>query len=207
MKSRQHITQICLIMCIRPLPQGTRLCRYNRFCEQTELPSCFYQRGWRPWKGTPLTNCLWIWHCPPLWVNQTLPFTCCHCLEQLQRQHLQPSHQIPRKDQEALADSNLWKERVGRKAAQAKAVVQVFQQVSSTKPWKLLRNSDFVGHTISQTGVAKQRQEKAAPKESICAQQSRGVSNPIRFKTIVEAAKVSPKAGPLKDNRSAKFLH
>ena len=94
---------------------------------------------------------------------------------------------------------------MGRKAAQAKPVVQVFQQVSSTKPWKLLRNSDFVGRTISQTGVAKQRQEKAASKESICAQ-SRGVSNPVRFKTIVEAAKVSPKAGPLKDNRSAKFL-
>ena len=92
---------------------------------------------------------------------------------------------------------------MGRKAAQAKAVAQVFQQVSSTKTWKLFRNSDFVGHTISQTGVAKQRQEKAAPRESICAQ-SRGVSNPIRFKTI---AKVSPKAGPLKDSRSAKFLH
>ena len=79
-------------------------------------------------------------------------------------------------------------------------MVQVFQQISSTKPWKLFRNSDFVGHTISQTGVAKQSQEKAAPRESICAQ-SRGVPNPIRFKTIVEAAKVSA----LKDNRSAIF--
>ena len=52
--------------------------------------------------------------------------------------------------------------------AQAKAVVQAFQQVSSTKPWKLLRSSAFVGHTICLTVVAKPKQEKAAPRASVC---------------------------------------
>ena len=68
------------------------------------------------------------------------------------------------------------------------------------------RNSVCVGHTTCPMGVAKPKQEKAVPRAFICVQ-SRGVSNPTRFKTIVEATKVSAQAGLYKGSRSAKFLH
>ena len=68
------------------------------------------------------------------------------------------------------------------------------------------RNSAFVGHITCPMDAAKPKHEKAAPRAFICAQ-NRGVSNPTRFKTILEARKVSPKTGRYKDSRSAKFLH
>ena len=69
-----------------------------------------------------------------------------------------------------------------------------------------LRSNASIGHTICQMVVAKPKQEKGAPRAIIYAQ-SRGVSNPTRFKTIVEAIKVSPMAGLFQDSISAKFLH
>ena len=64
------------------------------------------------------------------------------------------------------------------------------------------RSSDLQGCALE----VKKSVPQAAPRAFICAQR-RGVSNPTRFKTIVEASKVSPKAGLYKDSRSAKFLH
>ena len=54
--------------------------------------------------------------------------------------------------------------------------------------------------------VAKPKQEKVAPR-AFTYVPSRGVSNPTRFKTIVEAIQVSPMAGLYQDSRTAKFLH
>ena len=68
------------------------------------------------------------------------------------------------------------------------------------------KNSAFARRLTCPMVAPRPKQEKAAPRAFICAQ-SQCVSNPIRFKTIDEARKVSPKAGHYKDSRSAKFLH
>ena len=134
-----------------------------------------------------------------------LSFTC-HCPEGLRNHHQRPKPQIQRRGQEALASRNQSKAKEGQKVVQEKAVAQTSQQASSTKPWRRLRSNAFVGHTICQMVVAKLKQEKVAPR-AFTYVPSRGVSNPTRFKTIVEAIQVSPMAGLYQDSRSAKFLH
>ena len=112
----------------------------------------------------------------------------------------------PKKRSRSPRKRNQSKAKEGQKVVQEKAVAQTSQQASSTKPWRRLRSNAFVGHTICQMVVAKLKQGKVAPR-AFTYVPSRGVSNPTRFKTIVEAIQVSPMAGLYQDSRSAKFLH
>ena len=134
------------------------------------------------------------------------PFTCCRCVVGRQKRHQQPRPQIQRRGHEVPANSNQSKAKEDQKVVQVRIAAQTFQQVSSTEPWRLHRSNAYVGRTTCQMVVAKPKQEKAAPRAFIYAQ-NLGALNPTLFRTIVEAIRVSPMAGLFQDNRSAKFLH
>ena len=199
MMSWQHITQTYLTICIHRLPLGTRL-QSNRFCEQTELPVCFYSERLTSLKRNATNQLPMDLALPAILSQPTLVTAARSDPKSLSDdQGIKPQETIKKPSQAGYGKRKRWTKRSQRQES--------WSEHSSRSDQQSNRNSPKTASlfTTYPTVVTKPRQEKAAPRAFICAQ-SRGVSNPPRFKTIVEASQASPKAGLYKDSRSAKFL-
>ena len=116
-----------------------------------------------------------------------------------------PKPPIQRKGHGPLADSSHPKAKVGPKENQAKAVDLTSHRASSTRHWRRHRSNVCAGHSTSRMVAVGPRLEKGGVRAFMCVR-SRGVSNPIPCRTIVEIVLVSPTAVLSQESKSAKFL-